>query len=69
MRLFFALQHTSYTYCILSLQHLLRHVDTEYEFFSSVDANRDAHSSPVRNRFEEDDFDSLLKQAQSGIRR
>ncbi|XP_029990575.1 peroxisome proliferator-activated receptor gamma coactivator-related protein 1 isoform X2 [Sphaeramia orbicularis] len=37
--------------------------------YADLDANRDAHLSPVRTRFEEDDFDSLLKQAQRGIRR
>lgn len=36
---------------------------------SSSDANRDAAPSPAKNRFEDLDFDSLLKQAQRGLKR
>ncbi|XP_062297614.1 peroxisome proliferator-activated receptor gamma coactivator-related protein 1-like [Scomber scombrus] len=37
--------------------------------YADLDANRDAEASPVRNRFKDLDFDSLLKQAQSGLKR
>lgn len=37
--------------------------------FSSSDANRDAEPSPTNGRFEDHDFDSLLKQAQSGLKK
>ncbi|XP_020786007.2 peroxisome proliferator-activated receptor gamma coactivator-related protein 1-like isoform X2 [Boleophthalmus pectinirostris] len=37
--------------------------------YADLDANRDLDSSPVRSRFEEVDFDLLLKQAQKGLKR
>ncbi|XP_071359834.1 peroxisome proliferator-activated receptor gamma coactivator-related protein 1-like isoform X2 [Trachinotus anak] len=37
--------------------------------YSDLDANRDAEPSPPRSRFEDLDFDSLLKQAQRGLKR
>lgn len=35
---------------------------------SFSDANRDAEASPSRAKFEDLDFDSLLKQAQRGLK-
>lgn len=37
--------------------------------YADLDANRDAEESPARSRFEDLDFDSLLKQAQRGLKR
>ncbi|XP_030580264.1 peroxisome proliferator-activated receptor gamma coactivator-related protein 1 isoform X7 [Archocentrus centrarchus] len=37
--------------------------------YTDLDANRDAEASPSRTRFEDLDFDSLLKQAQRGSKR
>ncbi|KAM7418707.1 hypothetical protein PAMA_016033 [Pampus argenteus] len=37
--------------------------------YADLDANRDADTSPARSRFEDLDFDSLLKQAQRGLKR
>ncbi|CAL9700667.1 unnamed protein product [Knipowitschia caucasica] len=37
--------------------------------YADLDANRDVDSSPVQSRFEEVDFDLLLKQAQKGLKR
>ncbi|MEQ2282308.1 Peroxisome proliferator-activated receptor gamma coactivator- protein 1 [Ameca splendens] len=37
--------------------------------YSDLDANRDADPPPPRSRFEDLDFDSLLKQAQRGQKR
>lgn len=37
-------------------------------FPSSTDANRDADPSPAKSKFEELDFDQLLKQAQRGLK-
>ncbi|XP_040002111.1 peroxisome proliferator-activated receptor gamma coactivator-related protein 1-like isoform X2 [Xiphias gladius] len=37
--------------------------------YSDLDANRDADLSPAKTRFEDFDFDSLLKQAQRGLKR
>ncbi|XP_061578619.1 peroxisome proliferator-activated receptor gamma coactivator-related protein 1 isoform X2 [Cololabis saira] len=37
--------------------------------YADLDASRDAESSPARSRFEDVDFDSLLKQAQRGLKR
>ncbi|KAM4584530.1 uncharacterized protein PAE49_004052 isoform 2-T2 [Odontesthes bonariensis] len=37
--------------------------------YADLDANRDAESPPPRSRFEDLDFDSLLKQAQRGMKR
>ncbi|XP_035516358.1 peroxisome proliferator-activated receptor gamma coactivator-related protein 1-like isoform X2 [Morone saxatilis] len=37
--------------------------------YADLDANRDAEPSPAKSRFEDLDFDSLLKQAQSGLKR
>nr|XP_019939616.1 PREDICTED: peroxisome proliferator-activated receptor gamma coactivator-related protein 1-like isoform X1 [Paralichthys olivaceus] len=37
--------------------------------YSDLDANRDAEPSPAKSRFEDLDFDSLLKQAQRGLKR
>ncbi|XP_061684672.1 serine/arginine repetitive matrix protein 2-like isoform X2 [Syngnathoides biaculeatus] len=36
--------------------------------YADLDAKADAESSPVKSRFQELDFDSLLKQAQRGLR-
>lgn len=38
-------------------------------FLSFSDANREADLSPAKSRFEDLDFDSLLKQAQTGLKR
>lgn len=35
----------------------------------SPDANRDADPSPAKSKFEDLDFDQLLKQAQKGLKR
>ncbi|XP_041641730.1 peroxisome proliferator-activated receptor gamma coactivator-related protein 1 [Cheilinus undulatus] len=37
--------------------------------YADLDANRDADLSPAKSKFEDLDFDSLLKQAQSGLKR
>ncbi|KAK2815781.1 hypothetical protein Q5P01_026248 [Channa striata] len=37
--------------------------------YSDLDANRDAEPSPAKSRYEDLDFDSLLKQAQRGLKR
>ncbi|XP_051241003.1 peroxisome proliferator-activated receptor gamma coactivator-related protein 1 isoform X2 [Dicentrarchus labrax] len=37
--------------------------------YADLDANRDADPSPAKSRFEDLDFDSLLKQAQGGLKR
>ncbi|XP_023146168.2 peroxisome proliferator-activated receptor gamma coactivator 1-beta-like isoform X1 [Amphiprion ocellaris] len=37
--------------------------------YADLDANRDAEASPSKSRFEDLDFDSLLKQAQRGLKR
>ncbi|XP_070847128.1 peroxisome proliferator-activated receptor gamma coactivator-related protein 1-like isoform X2 [Chaetodon trifascialis] len=37
--------------------------------YADLDANRDAEPSPAKNRFEDLDFDQLLKQAQRGLKR
>ncbi|KAG8015159.1 Peroxisome proliferator-activated receptor gamma coactivator-related protein 1 [Nibea albiflora] len=37
--------------------------------YADLDANRDAEASPAKNRFEDLDFDQLLKQAQRGLKR
>uniref|UniRef100_UPI0037E7AF35 peroxisome proliferator-activated receptor gamma coactivator-related protein 1-like n=1 Tax=Semicossyphus pulcher TaxID=241346 RepID=UPI0037E7AF35 len=37
--------------------------------YADLDANRDAETSPAKSRFEDLDFDSLLKQAQRGQKR
>ncbi|XP_037830567.1 peroxisome proliferator-activated receptor gamma coactivator-related protein 1 [Kryptolebias marmoratus] len=37
--------------------------------YADLDANREADPSPSKSRFEDLDFDSLLKQAQRGLRR
>lgn len=36
--------------------------------YTDLDANRDAEASPSRTKFEDLDFDSLLKQAQRGLK-
>lgn len=36
--------------------------------YADLDENKDAEPYPVKNRFEDLDFDSLLKQAQKGIK-
>ncbi|XP_074521574.1 uncharacterized protein LOC141787184 isoform X2 [Halichoeres trimaculatus] len=37
--------------------------------YADLDANRDSEQSPVKSKFEDLDFDSLLKQAQRGLKR
>ncbi|CAJ1053710.1 peroxisome proliferator-activated receptor gamma coactivator-related protein 1 isoform X1 [Xyrichtys novacula] len=37
--------------------------------YADLDANRDPDRSPVKSRYEDLDFDSLLKQAQKGLKR
>ncbi|XP_041789353.1 peroxisome proliferator-activated receptor gamma coactivator-related protein 1 isoform X2 [Chelmon rostratus] len=37
--------------------------------YADLDANRDAEPSPAKSRFEDLDFDQLLKQAQRGLKR
>lgn len=52
-----------------SVAFLLKLFEITASLCFSLDANRDADLSPARSKFEDLDFDQLLKQAQRGMKR